>query len=1055
MPNPWDNDPIVSQSPFQSLTIGRRDPKKEQDAAAEAERLRLAKEAAAREAAKFGERNDPTLKAGYRWKDGKVGGVAEPIPGIPVEDNGSNQQLTQLLKLRADYDGMPGVKEYRVAVPQLAQGLNTKNTPQGDLALIYAYAKIMDPGSVVREGEAAAVASSDTIAGQLVAKLRKQLEGTGTFSPEARANLRREMLGKATELNRAYTFQRERYSNDAKAFGIDPERIIGKHDGAPFLPEIERHVKEQGLAGSGPAGVAEDPSNLASGGDSGKSIPVPPEMQAAHRAYLAVHKGNLNPDDYANFRAHMDEEYGFGKPSAEQMKTYRDYAAEPGDKGPIAPMDAKMTGRDKFNASLFNDNLTGGKLGSFIMGAGSLGGGMDELVGAGKALATGGDISTNIAQMDAMRQAAAKANPGSSLLGNIGGSILAGVATGGLAPGLEAAAGTVPGAIGIGAGYGALSGALEDNNDRLGGAAIGATAGAGGGLAGKYVVGPAAERLARTSGGQALAAKIAELRGQSFNPAPQLNTAESAILANNPDFAQISTNLRDAADLGLPYSLADADPKLRMFGGTVSRKSPDARTLAEQTFDPRARGQADRAVSAIDTHLAPVTDIKQRGAELLAAGDQAAGPAYNLAARAPLAADPQIDAMLGTPAGRASLANARTIALNEGRDPTSLGFVLDDAGNVTLHPPPAGAMDRFDSARNSWDAANQAYEDAVRKQQASLNPSQFTPEVQRASSALDAANRELDDAKSAFAGAPKSTDPVLANQPTFQSLQLTKRGLDQHLNSYRDQFGNLNLRGNPMAQSVNDLRGRFVGRLGELNPDYAEGNRIWSGFAQRKDALDMGHGVLPNNAVPYRDFDASVAGLTDETLPEAQRGYATSMADQANKVRLSANPFEAIYGSPLQQQKVERLFPAGAGKFDRNYALESDMTKTRGEILGGSQTAARLGADEALSNNLGTMAIDAGSNALTGGGFSAGSALMAARQAMGDGIKLGVGKAAERKAAEIAPTLFDVTNPNAVADLVDELSGKYADINARRAAYARRAALFGALGVPAVTPSGT
>jgi hypothetical protein len=98
--------------------------------------------------------------------------------------------MTATGSLRDDYNRDPAVSSYLKAVPSYAAALQSDNTPQGDLNLIYAFAKVMDPDSVVREGEQAAVASSDTIAGRYIAQLRKQLDGSGTFSPEALAGLR-------------------------------------------------------------------------------------------------------------------------------------------------------------------------------------------------------------------------------------------------------------------------------------------------------------------------------------------------------------------------------------------------------------------------------------------------------------------------------------------------------------------------------------------------------------------------------------------------------------------------------------------------------------------------------------------------------------------------------------------------------------------------------------------------------------------------------------------------------------------------------------------------
>ena len=67
--------------------------------------------------------------------------------------NAQNQNFNQAAKLRDDYNNNPDVKNYHAAIPLLSSGLRTADNGQGDLTLIYAYAKTMDPTTGVREGE--------------------------------------------------------------------------------------------------------------------------------------------------------------------------------------------------------------------------------------------------------------------------------------------------------------------------------------------------------------------------------------------------------------------------------------------------------------------------------------------------------------------------------------------------------------------------------------------------------------------------------------------------------------------------------------------------------------------------------------------------------------------------------------------------------------------------------------------------------------------------------------------------------------------------------------
>jgi hypothetical protein len=187
------------------------------------------------------------------------------------------------------------------------------------------------------------------------------------------------------------------------------------------------------------------------------------------------------------------------------------------------------------------------------------------------------------------------------------------------------------------------------------------------------------------------------------------------------------------------------------------------------------------------------------------------------------------------------------------------------------------------------------------------------------------------------------------------------------------------------------------------------------------------------------------------TLPEAQRGYATNLADTVERQRLSRDPYDSIYGSTAQQGKIATMFPEGAPKFDRLYNLERDMTKTRNETLGGSPTAGRLQADEQLGGGLGEMVAEGTGQALSGGGIpGAGLLWKLGRQYLGDTAKLGMGKAAQRRAAELAPVLFDTSDPRSLMQMLDELAVKKAQQEARDALYRKYGALFGSVALPGV-----
>jgi hypothetical protein len=903
---------------------------------------------------------------------------------LRITDNkqqGAQRQFGNTRDLKKDYDGLPAVKAYEAIVPLTMQGLQSSADATGDQTLLYRYAKVMDPGSVVRESEQGAAANGSNYWDQAVASVKKQLgvEGGGALTPIVRERLKRDMLAATQQMGLSYRQIRDRYSRDASDNGIDPKYVIGPDAFDPFLKQFDQYNKRPQGAGQNAAagrvsGVTPWQFDAPGGGGGGfagtndvsKGIPIPPQMQAEYEGYVKDRAGNLDPQQYAQFRNDLAQRYGFGG-SPELTQTYKDEAgrlngyAKSGQRLNlnIPPAETKMSGLDRINNAVF-DNPVGGAA------FGAAGGWSDELAGTASSLINGTDRGVEIAKANALRQGMSDKYPKSTLAGQLGVTAAGAYAVPNILP---SAFNTTAGTLGTGAVIGGISGAGEDNDNRLRGGMFGAGLGIAGGAAGRALAAPI-ESLARSGVGQKVGQVVSRARGQPFNPAPQLSQLESAAYGLRPDVAQASQNLRDAGDLGLPYALADADPKMQMLAGTVTRRSPDAYALAKGTLNPRDAGQAERAIAGINGNLAPVTDIAERSGQLRQAAQIAASPEYAAGRMRAAPVDDRVQAFLNTDAGKKALNDARTLASNDGRDPNAMGFDLDDQGQVAIR-----------------------------------------------------------------------------NLPSWETLDYVKRGFDQQLAPYRDPFGRINLEGNPAAQSIDNLRKRFLGTLDELNPDYAAARGTYAREIGKRDALQQGQ-KLTSPTIQPRQLDDITRRWSPEQLAEGQRGYATSMADSVANTRLSANPYNTVYGSMGQRDKVASMFPEGADRFARQYDLEDQMRGTRQEVLGGSQTAQRLASDQAIGESALTTALDAGSQLATGGGLSLGSAIQMGRKMFGDRARLGIGKKAEERAAKMAPALFDTSDPISAANALDDLARKYGVIDDRRAAVARRLGMFGALGAP-------
>lgn len=91
-------------------------------------------------------------------------------------------------KLRNEVQGLPSYKNLAQAAPVYKSMLDAANRDNraADVNLIYGMAKIMDPGSVVRESEMTVAQAVATLPEQLKAAVFSQLEGKGRLSPDVR-----------------------------------------------------------------------------------------------------------------------------------------------------------------------------------------------------------------------------------------------------------------------------------------------------------------------------------------------------------------------------------------------------------------------------------------------------------------------------------------------------------------------------------------------------------------------------------------------------------------------------------------------------------------------------------------------------------------------------------------------------------------------------------------------------------------------------------------------------------------------------------------------------
>jgi hypothetical protein len=130
-------------------------------------------------------------------------------------------------KLRDDFNAAPPVKSYRIVVPMLESAKDAEKRPTraADLNLVYAFAKLMDPDSVVRESETAGVVATASVADRLSAYVG-QLNGQAMLNPDVRAKLMKELDSRFRALEESYLVHERAYAGLAERRGYNRDNII-------------------------------------------------------------------------------------------------------------------------------------------------------------------------------------------------------------------------------------------------------------------------------------------------------------------------------------------------------------------------------------------------------------------------------------------------------------------------------------------------------------------------------------------------------------------------------------------------------------------------------------------------------------------------------------------------------------------------------------------------------------------------------------------------------------------------------------------------------------
>ena len=654
-----------------------------------------------------------------------------------------------------------------------------------------------------------------------------------------------------------------------------------------------------------------------------------------------------------------------------------------GGAGPASQRDTAMGGFDAMGRNFANAG-TLGLADKFAAGANALLP-IDNLFGANNRSVWDGSTfgqayDANMGLQQQTNSADRQVNPVSSFAGDVGGSIVGMMGANAALRGLGA--GGLVARTGGAAGDVAYGTARGGVEGGAGGAAIGAGAALGGGLLGRYAVAPVARAVADTRVGQT--AINAGRRGGNA-----LGNAGRGLFGRAP----------------VPFRPTTPPPPVPAAQRAVMARLPD--DAAQQLREAQQMGMP------------------------LAIGDLS----------------PELQSLTGSAVRKSP--NARNLATEVLR-PRALGQADRARQQIATNFGPIDNPNEI--SENLLQAARQnsaPLYDAYRAQ-----PARTSPELEGILAA-PAGQRALQNARNIAAN--EGRDPnelgfdlddmgqvVLRTDPSPETLDLVKRGLDDVINDFRDPTtGRLNL--NDQGRAIEGLRQRYVSEVDRLYPNYADARRAYAGPAGEREALQTGRDM--SRAQP-RDIADRMGRLSAPQQEQFRLGQRVAMSDAAGKRGLNSNPYQSVYGSTEARERAATVFgEQPANNFQRAFDIEENMGRTYQEALGGSATQPRAMADEAFDNNMGAAGEALGAF-MTGGGGLGGLAQNLARGAR-DSYRVGASRA---RADEMAPILLN-TDPAAMLRAVEEMRRASALRNVHVQRTRERGGIFGSsIGSAAAIP---
>lgn len=190
----------------------------------------------------------------------RPGEAPRPLGIIPRPDQPragtSGNSPRSVSQLRREFTSFVKPYEGLAQAFRKINGAASDPSAAGDLSVIFGYMKLLDPPSVVREGEQATATNAAGVPDRIRAAYNKAVNGE-RLAPNQRADFVRQANNLLRSQSSALKTQMARYGAIAEANDIDPEQVvydpfggidIGDPDAKPTKAERIAQLKESGVS---------------------------------------------------------------------------------------------------------------------------------------------------------------------------------------------------------------------------------------------------------------------------------------------------------------------------------------------------------------------------------------------------------------------------------------------------------------------------------------------------------------------------------------------------------------------------------------------------------------------------------------------------------------------------------------------------------------------------------------------------------------------------------------------------------------------------------------